>query len=469
MQAYVEISHPNLRSLVKKSMVYYTDEASTGVNKRMVSGYYLFLCLIGFAILLGPIGSGIPINLISSDPESAHELATPNFGTDPAECASCHSNEYGNWTETGHATHITTNGTHVGIGDHFEGTVAFFNASCSMCHTSGWDNSTGTPTYDALGVNCFACHDGTPVVDYSGESCSTCHTGSGEHPYQYQQWSDSAHANSLTDLRTSAYAGSSCMHCMSTEGFIDQEGDYDPADTSFSAVSCPACHSVHGEWSDTGPAMIRAVNATELCGLCHVGSHHPTYTVWIGGSHDLAGVECIDCHGYDLTPGLSVFLNHTFAVDPDIACGQTDECHEGTVEWALNQLEEIQTSFAHLVEELETEAAAIGLIVEAYNLTADANHTLANYVLDAIDEAVGVAHYYGYDGSAGFHDPTETFDAVNGAFRDLLNAKAYFYENVPAATTPGGGISADTLIIVGGAAGGIVVGLLLGVLVGRRR
>jgi formate-dependent nitrite reductase cytochrome c552 subunit len=214
--------------------------------------------------------------------------------------------------------------------------------------------------------------------------------------------------------------------------------------------------------------MIRAINATELCGLCHVGSHHPTYTVWIGGPHDLAGVECIDCHGYDLTPGLNAFLNHTFSVDPDVACGQSDDCHNGTVEWALNQLEEIQTSFEHLVEELETEAAALGVIVGAYNLTADANHTLANYVLDAIDEAVEVAHYYGYDGSEGFHDPPETFDAVNEAFRDLLNAKAYFYENMPALAT-GGGISTDTLIIVGGAAGGIVVGLLLGVLVGRRR
>jgi formate-dependent nitrite reductase cytochrome c552 subunit len=139
--------------------------------------------------------------------------------------------------------------------------------------------------------------------------------------------------------------------------------------------------------------MIRAVNASELCGLCHVGSHHPTYTVWIGGSHNLAGVECIDCHGYDLTPGESEFLNHTFAVDPDIACGQSDECHNGTVEWALNQLEEIQSSFHDLVEELETEATAFGAIVEAYNATAGANHTLANYVLDAIDDAVGVAHY----------------------------------------------------------------------------
>lgn len=451
-------------------MVYYTDETPR-VNKRMVAGYYLFLCLIGFAILLGPTGSGIPINLIGNEAHDGIIVANP-FGIDPDACSSCHSNEYNNWSLTGHATHMSTNGTHVSIGTHFTGTVAFFNASCSKCHTSGWDNSTGTPTYDALGVNCFACHDGTPTVDYSGDSCSTCHTGSGEHPYQYQQWSDSAHANSLTDLRTSSHAGSSCMHCMSTEGFIDQAGDYDPAG-DFNAVSCPACHSVHSEWSVDGPAMIRAVNASELCGLCHIGSHHPTYTVWIGGPHNLAGVECIDCHGYDLTPGLNAFLNHTFAVDPDIACGQSDECHNGTVEWALNQLEQVQSSFEHLVEELETEATAFEAIVMAYNDTADADHVLVDYVLDEIDAAVGVAHYYVYDGSSGFHDPPESFDAVNEAFRDLLDAKAYFYENMPvptpATTGPGTPVPVDTLIIVGGAAGGIIVGLLLGVLVGRRR
>jgi formate-dependent nitrite reductase cytochrome c552 subunit len=224
--------------------------------------------------------------------------------------------------------------------------------------------------------------------------------------------------------------------------------------------------------------MIRAVNASELCGLCHIGSHHPTYTVWIGGPHNLAGVECTDCHGYDLTPGLNAFLNHTFAVDPSIACGQTDDCHNGTVEWALNQLEEIQTAFETLLEEFETEAAAFTTVVTTYNATADADHAFVDTVLTMVDDAETLAHYYNYDGSSGFHDPPESMGGLNEAFRDLLDAKAYFYENMPEPTTPppstttttdGGAPVDQTLIIVGGAAGGIVVGLLLGVLVGRRR
>ncbi|MHA1949928.1 MAG: ammonia-forming cytochrome c nitrite reductase subunit c552 [Candidatus Thorarchaeota archaeon] len=392
------------------------------------------------------------------------------MGTDPSDCAVCHSNEYNNWTATDHATHMSTNGTHVSIGTHFTGTVAFFNASCSECHTSGWDNSTGNPTYDALGVDCFACHDGTPTVDYSGDACATCHKPSGpEHPHQYEPWENSAHANSLTDLRTSSHAGSSCMHCMSTEGFIDQAGDYDPAG-DFNAVSCPACHSVHGEWSDTGPGMIRAVNATELCGLCHVGDHHPTYQVWLGGPHNLAGVECIDCHGYDIAPGDNVFLNHTFVVDPDIACGQTDECHNGSVDWALNQLEAIQTSFEDLYEDFDTEATAFTAIVMAYNETADADYALVSDVLTMVEDAEGAAHIMLADGSSAFHDPPQIMSELNEAFRDLLDAEAYFYENMPDPVVPTTGTPVDsTLIIVGGAAGGIVVGLLLGVLVGRRR
>jgi formate-dependent nitrite reductase cytochrome c552 subunit len=213
--------------------------------------------------------------------------------------------------------------------------------------------------------------------------------------------------------------------------------------------------------------MIRAVNSTELCGICHTESRHPTYDVWRGGAHDLTGiVECVDCHGWQQGSHGPV-TNHTFfIINATAACGQGSECHAGQEDWAINQLEEIQSSFDDLVADFEAEATAFETVVLAYNATAGANHTLANYVLGVVNEASGVVGYYGYDGSSGFHDPTETFDALNSAYRDILDARAYYYENLPA---PAAGFSADTLIIVAGAAGGIVVGLLLGVLVGRRR
>ena len=111
----VKITNPNLGTTVKKPMVYYTEE-TPGVNKRMVAGYYLFLCLIGFAILLGPTGSGIPITLIGNEVSEEHYVATPGLGTDPSDCIGCHDNEYNNWSTTHHATHMVTNGTHMRIG-----------------------------------------------------------------------------------------------------------------------------------------------------------------------------------------------------------------------------------------------------------------------------------------------------------------------------------------------------------------
>ena len=443
-------------------MVYYTEETPR-VNKRMVAGYYLFLCLIGFAILLGPTGSGIPITLLSDRVREAHETATGNYGIGCLD-GTCHTDEYDYFMETAHSGNlieydpisdtITINGAR-------NKTMAEFNATCAQCHALNWDNSTYPNTHDGFGSDCFTCHNATtPYYTVDGENCASCHIHDGHGGLD--GWTESAHANSLTDLRSNPAAGAACMHCMSAEGFIDQVSDFDPTG-DFSPITCPACHSVHSEYS-ANPSQIRAENATELCGICHVGTHHPSYTVWRGGAHDLADVECTDCHGFR-TGSHGPSMNHTFSVETDDACNQT-ECHAGHLEWAVNQLEQIQDAFHELVLELETEATAFGAIVEAYNATAGANHTLANYVLGEIDTAVGVAHYYDYDRSAGFHDPTETFEAVNGAFRDLLDAKALYYEELPA---PAAGFSADTLIIVAGAAGGIVVGLLLGVLVGRRR
>jgi hypothetical protein len=109
-----------------------------------------------------------------------------------------------------------------------------------------------------------------------------------------------------------------------------------------------------------------------------------------------------------------------------------------------------------------------GPVVLAYNETAGANHTLANYVYGMVEEAEDMVTYYNNDGSSGFHHPHEIFGELNEAFADLLDAKAYFYEMTGGDGGPAP-LRADTLIIVAGAAGGIVVGLLLGVLVGRRR
>ncbi len=462
-------------------MVYYTD--SPRMNRRMVAGYYLFLCLIGFAVLLGPTGAGIPISLVGNDGRNPHETATPNAGTSPTYCQTCHPDEYGNWSQTAHATTVTTfsNSTddYVSIGSHVV-TETTFNASCAKCHTSGY-NATDH-SYDAIGVNCFDCHNTTaPYLSYSSDVCAPCHTGSGAHPYQYTDWANSHHVDSLTDLRASTEEtpGPDCMHCMSAEGFIDQSGTYNVSG-SYSAITCAACHDVHGQWSLVGPGQIRAINDTELCRFCH-----DDQWLWFGGPHNLAGVMCTNCHGYDLTnksDTSTYFLNHTFAVVPELACGQPGNgCHEDNVAWALNQLQTIQSAYNGLVNDVQSEIDSLHSVIVDYNATAGANHTLVNEVQGVIDNAQNVIDLKQADGSSGFHNSVGTMSDLNAAYTQLLNAKAYFYESVPpetvtvtntvtntvttTVTTP----VMDPLYLAGGAVGGIVIGLILGLLVGKRR
>ena len=450
-------------------MVYYTDAPE--YNKRMVAGYYLFLCLVGFAIFLGPTGSGIPITLIGDDGRYEHDLASPGMTTDPEACGAsgCHEDQFDYWNDTAHPTHdLTSNDTYV-IGLHGERNFTYFNESCAPCHATGFDSTDNT--WDSLGVDCFACHDTTtPYVTYDGEVCGDCHyPGYHANRNDYPDWELSAHANSLTDLRTSDHAASYCMHCQATEAFIHQQNPgslSDDVETDFAvdgeynSISCPACHAVHSDWTNSSTAQIRAVNATELCGLCHTGTHD----IFIDGSHNLAGVECTDCHGYQLIFYRGSWrgaLNHTFVVDPDVACGQSEECHEGLEDWALGQLEMRGQAFDALTEEILEVADALTAEVVAYNVTG-ANITVANDMQDAIDAAVDVVEDYQDDKSKGLHDGAETFTALNEVYADMLDAKATFY----LAIAPVGG---DILMFALLGVGGIVVGLVLGLLLGRRQ
>ncbi len=466
-------------------MVHYVD--SPTINKRIVAGYYLFLSLVGFVILLGPTGGGIPVASIGSDEYHSYDLATPGMTTNIDNCAGCHADQHGNWSTSAHASHIIKwNDTLIGIGTGYNVSITLFNSTCSECHTSGWDNSTGTPTYDALNINCYVCHNSSGYVDYAGDVCGTCHRPIFDQPNQYVPWQNSAHANSLTDLRASGHAASYCMHCMSGEGFINHQNpdmlssgvslDWNP-EGNYNSISCPACHAVHANWTSVSPHAIRAVNASELCILCHQGLY-----IWYGGTHNIVGVECIDCHGYDLvnvTDPDSYFLNHTFVVDPALACGQSVECHEGQEEWALNQLENIGDAFDALSDEILTEATSFELQVQAFNQSAGANATFANEMQEIIDDVRDRVQALVDDDSHGFHNPVAITEALNDAYRELLDAKAVFYQYVPTFTVTNT-VTETTVVVVtsspadlmlpviAGAIGGILIGLLVGAIIGKR-
>ncbi|MDF1541084.1 MAG: ammonia-forming cytochrome c nitrite reductase subunit c552, partial [Candidatus Thorarchaeota archaeon] len=217
---------------------------------------------------------------------------------------------------------------------------------------------------------------------------------------------------------------------------------------------------------------------TELCILCHQGLY-----IWYGGSHNLAGVECVNCHGFDYAvegDNSTYFLNHTFVVDPELACGQSEDCHLWTEEWAKNQLDTIGNTFDALVDEIRAEATSFETIISTYNATAGANTTHANYVQGIIDEVVGLVDDLDGDGSHGFHNPAAFTAKLNDAYQDLLDAKTYFYEYLPPVTIDNGSTITETvtefvtipggsqLMLAAALSGGLLIGILVGVILGRR-
>jgi len=165
-------------------------------EKKWVFGYYLFLCIAGFSLVLGSPGPAIPIPLGDAIDKRIC-LSSPGMGGgDITNCGNgpCHPAEYNAWLMTGHATHIVEiNATHVQIGGDMIVSYTVFDAECAQCHTSGYNNVTGS--YDDIGVDCRACHYSSWLEwsDYSGALCSNCHNPSAPmDSHQYVVWRNTA-------------------------------------------------------------------------------------------------------------------------------------------------------------------------------------------------------------------------------------------------------------------------------------
>jgi hypothetical protein len=472
----------------------------TTERKGWIAGYYLLICLAGFSILLGSPGPVMPISL--GEPiETGNCLSNPGMGGgDITNCGNspCHPTEYTAWSMTGHANHIVEiNATHVLIGNELAVSYSLFDAECAECHASGYDNVTGN--YYDIGVDCRACHDESwsEWSDYSGVLCRTCHNDNapvGIHNHIGSQ--NPSHADSLADLRSSTQASPSCMYCHSTEAFIYfRNPDFIsimspavntsfPVDGSYKEISCPACHAVHANWSSS-PSMIRGVNGTSLCGICHSGAEQPMYDIWIGSSHHLAGVVCINCHGYDLSSSGSAFMNHTFNVDPLTACGQSEFCHQGMELYVLGQLEVIRDTYGALTSEILDLADLVESQVEAYSIVSDANSTIIDMAYSAIDDARSTVQAMDKDRSHGVHDWKQISNSLNTIHRELLRARTAILEaesivydlisgEIDVTThsiivthyiEPPPGMS--EISFVGGAVAGFTISIILGIIMGR--
>lgn len=149
--------------------------------------------------------------------------------------------------------------------------------------------------------------------EYVGVStCMTCHQDT------HTTWQQTAHSRALQTLVNIGQGDNTyCLRCH-TVGLGQPTGFVSAEETpQLGGVQCETCHGPGGGHVrvQTGGRLrqdesdIQINVAAEVCGQCHLGSHHPTYTEWEESLHAtaLAGLrssshaqdECLECHSAD--------------------------------------------------------------------------------------------------------------------------------------------------------------------------
>jgi predicted CXXCH cytochrome family protein len=274
-------------------------------------------------------------------------------------CIDCHPDQHGSWLGTRHATAFATI---VATGDQD-------NDLCFPCHAVGYGDGGFVDiatTPHLANIQCESCHgpgshhiadpDNMPlVVDLSSSLCGVCHQschglcGDDHHP-QFEQWTISAHASALDDLRLDPTAQDSCLSCHSTDYRLAAAGAQPSLAGAAFSIECVACHGPHG--TDQTGQLRRPRN--QLCAECHtMGSAAPgevplqpqAEMLHSHGGYRLDGSplsgsysehwwgipdECSVCHVHQEPyggPSQPVNSGHTFTANPR-AC---EPCHSEAV------------------------------------------------------------------------------------------------------------------------------------------
>ncbi len=348
-------------------------------------------------------------------------------------CGVCHTEEYESWNETGHANAAGLNddGTYW-VHDPEDptrnrGDLEAFKNSCAGCHTLNWDGESQTFEFDdsdpanGLGVQCEECHgpyqahsadNPTMILDYAAEGCAECH----EQPTDHAK---SRHSQSYTDFLTSDHGSDTCLHCMTTQGFIGLEVTTETE--GLESLSCVSCHDPH---SEENSSQLRFETVDGLCGDCHVGSHHPQSEVYPDSAHDTAEVECVDCHGSGerFAHGhIGEWFNHTFGIyntfypynqSEPMVCGN---CHD--LEWATARLEYIEGLTDEFINGTEQIVEETMTTIEEVNATEGIDTSKVAAAQELADKAMGIVHYVDYDASGGLHNTERLYMMLNDAVK----------------------------------------------------
>ncbi len=186
---------------------------------------------------------------------SMAQAAVPQQGAQPiSDCKVCHQEIYQSWQSGSHGQAasdpiFTTAWTEQGK-----------PGACLVCHTTGYDPSTGSWLHD--GVACEACHSpvnanhpGEPMpIDKSTNLCGKCHSST---RFSWDEWKGSAH--------------------------YQRE------------MTCSICHDAHTgkiKNTQTQSSPSHYDDASTLCVTCHT----ETQMNFPFSTHFQKGLTCVDCH-----------------------------------------------------------------------------------------------------------------------------------------------------------------------------
>ncbi|WP_394698004.1 ammonia-forming cytochrome c nitrite reductase subunit c552 [uncultured Methanolobus sp.] len=115
-------------------------------------------------------------------------------------------------------------------------------------------------------------------VAWQPETCKSCHLE------KYEMWNESAHAESLKAAGGSVVDIETCTECH-LESSIKEVWGREDVETTIEPITCEVCHHPPAEGYDAHlndpSAHLPEVDlSAEMCGNCHMGSHHPIIEEW---------------------------------------------------------------------------------------------------------------------------------------------------------------------------------------------
>ena len=325
-------------------------------------------------------------------------------------CKTCHSDIYNSWSNTDHS----------------------FERGCDECH------STRSPSDGAIlmkGVQCEACHSAGAnhvasgnkadiVINWSADLCGLCHRTS-HFPY-FEEWEESAHADSLLADDGSVIDDPECEGCHVSQAIVARFDEEQCEVDAPEPVDCQTCHDPHGSPNER---QLR-FPAAELCMECHntkgaeIGgaASHPQAEMLSGSIMHRAEVTCYTCHKYvkvyesAISPRIT---GHTFEPRPEQCV--IEDCHpDKDVKWARNTIRLDQYTTKKLLEEAEHELSILDSVLLAVYPSWDGSKEsipdAPNATLEAVDKYLHAKHNIEFvkeDGSFGVHNRVKAESMLN--------------------------------------------------------